>query len=47
MDQSSIFARVAGGLAVRGAAIVGALYGASYVWSYVANVFDGVSHVLR
>ena len=47
MDMPSILARVATGLAVRVAAGVAAIYAGAALWSYVANVFDGVSHVLR
>lgn len=46
MDMTSLLARVAAGFAVKGAAIAGALYGASAVYSYVATVFSGVRHVL-
>lgn len=47
MDESSIFARVAFGLAVRVGAGLAAIYAASTAWGYVAHVFNGVSHVLR
>lgn len=47
MDESSIFARKATGLAVRLAAGVAAIYAASAAWHYVATVFEGVSNVLR
>lgn len=46
MDDSSILGRMAGGLAVRAAVGVGALWAASEAWAWIGRALDPVRAAL-